>query len=499
MTLPLLLPLLVPLATAVACLLAHGSGRLQRVFGILGAVGLLLAALNLLARVIDGGMQVSQAGGWPAPFGITLAADLLSALLVTLTGVVGCAVAIYSAALIDPARTRFGYYPLLHVLLLGVNGAFLTGDMFNLYVWFEVLLIASFVLLALGGEKAQVEGAVKYVALNLIASALFLAAVGLLYAEVGTLNMADLARRVPTHGSPALMTALAALFLIAFGIKAAAFPLFFWLPASYHTPPAAVSAVFAGLLTKVGVYAMIRTLTLVFVPSQTFIQPLLLVVAALTMVSGVLGAVAQGEFRRILAFHSISQVGYMLFGLALLSPLGIAGAIFFMLHHGVVKSSLFLVSGIAERLRGTGELKALGGLYRATPGLAALFLVAALSLAGLPPFSGFAAKLALVQAGLVAGQGLLVAVALGVGILTLFSMTKIWAEVFWKPAPVAPEQQPWRGWGEQGTALAPTLALVALAALLGLAVEPVFAVSLRAAEQLLDPAGYTALVLGGRP
>lgn len=496
MSLPLLLPLLIPLATAVACLLAHGSGGLQRVLGVVGAAGMLLAALNLLAGVIRGGMRVSQAGGWPAPFGITLAADLLSALLVSLTAVVGCAVAIYSAALIDPGRARFGYYALLHVLLFGVCGAFLTGDMFNLYVWFEVLLIASFVLLALGGERAQVEGAVKYVALNLVASSLFLAAIGLLYAEVGTLNMADLARRVPAHADPGLMTTLALLFLVAFGIKAAAFPLFFWLPASYHTPPAAVSAVFAGLLTKVGVYAMIRTLTLIFTPSHGFVQPILLAVAALTMVSGVLGAVAQGEFRRILAFHSISQVGYMLFGLALLTPLGLAGAIFFMLHHGVVKSSLFLVSGLAERLRGTGELKALGGLYRGAPFIAALFLVAALSLAGLPPLSGFVAKLALVQAGLEAGQGLLVAVALGVSVLTLFSMSKIWGEAFWKATPPAATERPWRGLRERGAALVPTFALVALAVLLGLAAEQVFAVSLLAARELLDPAGYTALVLG---
>ncbi|NTU82562.1 MAG: Na+/H+ antiporter subunit D [Chloroflexales bacterium] len=495
MVLPLLLPLLIPLTTAVVCLLAHGRPRLQRPLGVAGAAALLAAGLALLARVWADGLLVTQPGGWPAPFGITLAADLLSALLVALTGVVGLAVAVYSAATIDAGRARFGYYPLLHVLLFGVCGAFLTGDLFNLYVWFEVLLIASFVLLALGGERPQLEGAIKYVTLNLVASTFFLVAVGLLYAEVGTLNMADLARRVPAHPQPALMTTLAMLFLAAFGIKAAAFPLFFWLPAAYHTPPPAVSALFAGLLSKVGVYALIRTFTLIFRQDPALTQTLLLSIAALTMVTGVLGAVAQGELRRILAFESISQVGYMLLGLGLLSRLGLAAAIFFMLHHGVVKTGLFLVSGLAERRQGTGELRALGGLYRAAPLLAALYLVAALAMAGLPPLSGFAAKLALVQAGLGAGQGLLVAVALLVSVVTLYVLMRVWSEAFWRPAPAGfPLPAP----GSRASptpALAAAAALAVLAVLLGVGAEPVLDVTLRAADALLQPEAYIAAVL----
>jgi len=496
MAIALLLPLLIPLTTAVLCLLAHRSPATQRLLGAAGAAALLVAGLALLARVWDDGVQVTQAGGWAAPFGISLVVDLLSAVLVALTGVVGLAVALYSLATIDPERERFGYYPLLHVLLLGVCGAFLTGDLFNLYVWFEVLLIASFVLLALGGERAQLEGAIKYVALNLVSSMLFLVAVGLLYAEVGTLNMADLARRVPLHPQPALITTLAMLFLIAFGIKAAAFPLFFWLPASYHTPPAAVSALFAGLLSKVGVYALIRTFTLIFVQDEGLFQTLILSIAGLTMLTGVFGALAQRELRRILAFESISQIGYMLLGLGLLSRLGLGGALFFMLHHGIVKTSLFLVSGLIEEWRRTGDLRALGGLYRAAPGLAAMFLVAALSMAGLPPLSGFAAKLALVQAGLGAGQGLLVGVALAVSVLTLFVMMRIWSEVFWRPALAGGTDERLAVRSSRGSAIGATLALVALAALLGIGAEPVFVMTLRAAEELLDPGAYIIGVLG---
>ncbi|MDQ4147290.1 MAG: Na+/H+ antiporter subunit D, partial [Pseudomonadota bacterium] len=396
----LVLPILIPLLTAVISLLFRHHRRLQRGLNLAGAAALLGVALGLLYIVWSDGIQAVQLGNWPAPFGITFVADLLSAIMVALTALMGLAVAVYSLANMDAQRERFGYYPLLHILLMGVCGAFLTGDIFNLYVWFEVLLIASFVLLALGGERAQIEGAIKYVTLNLISSAFFLAAVGILYGMVGTLNMADLARRLPEIPQTGLVTALAMLFLVAFGIKAAVFPLFFWLPASYHTPPVAVSAIFAGLLTKVGVYALIRVFTLLFVQDVGYTHTLILIVAGLSMVTGVLGAVAQNEFRRILSFHIVSQIGYMLMGLGLFSSLALAGSVFYIIHHIIVKTNLFLVSGVAHRLGGTYELKKLGGLYSAYPFLALLFLVSALSLAGLPPFSGFFAKLALVQAGL---------------------------------------------------------------------------------------------------
>jgi multicomponent Na+:H+ antiporter subunit D len=362
------------------------------------------------------------------------------------------------------------------------------------------LLIASFVLLALGGERAQLEGALKYVTLNLISSAIFLAAVGILYGLVGTLNMADLHIQLNASPHAGLVKTLAILFMIAFGIKAAIFPLFFWLPSSYHTPPVAVSAIFAGLLTKVGVYTLIRVFTLLFVQDVAYTHTLLLILSGLTMLTGVLGAASQNEFRRILSFHIISQIGYMVMGLALFTPLALAGSIFYITHHIVVKTNLFLVSGVVHRLRGTYQLKELGGIYRLYPLLGLLFLIPAFSLAGVPPLSGFWAKFILIRAGLENEQYLIVATALVVGLLTLFSMTKIWAEVFWK---AAPESEPDRlnpPLARLPLLILPVVALAAITVVIGLFSEPFFVLASRAAEQLLDPTDYIEAVrpvLGG--
>ncbi len=496
MNLILVLPLIVPLATAILTVLAGRWRWAQRWLSALGAAALLAAALALLEFVRREGIQVAYIGNWPAPYGITLAADLFSAIMLVLAGLMGLAVAVYSLASMDPARERFGYYPLLHILLMGVCGAFLTGDIFNLYVWFEVMLVSSFVLVALGGERAQLEGAIKYVTLNLMSSALFLAAVGSLYGVAGTLNMADLAVQLHQVAQPGLVTTLSILFLVAFGIKSAIFPLFFWLPASYHTPPVAVSAIFAGLLTKVGVYALIRVFTLLFVQDVAFTHTLILILAGLTMVTGVLGAVAQNSFRRILSFHIVSQIGYMIMGLGLFTPLALAGSVFYIAHHIIVKTNLFLISGVTQRLGGSDYLKKLGGFYAAYPGLGVLFLIPALSLAGIPPLSGFWAKLTLIVAGLDTGQYAIVAVALGVSLLTLFSMTKIWGEVFWKPAP-ARAALPASQVGLAGMIL-PIAVLALLTLSIGLLAEPLLALSTAAAEQLLNPAAYIQTVLGGR-
>jgi multicomponent Na+:H+ antiporter subunit D len=286
------------------------------------------------------------------------------------------------------------------------------------------MLIASFVLLAMGGKRANLEGAIKYVVLNLIASSLFLAAVGILYGVAGTLNMADLARLIREAEVSGPLPVIAILFMIAFGIKAAVFPLFFWLPASYHTAPIAVVTIFSALLTKVGVYALIRVFTLIFINEVVAWQPYILAVAGLTMIVGVLGAVAQDEMRRLLSFHIVSQIGYLVMGLGLLTRLSLAGTIYFMIHVIAAKSALFLATGMVRRLAGSTELKKLGGLYRTQPLLAALFLLPALALAGIPPLSGFWAKLALVWAGLDSGHYIVVVAALLVSLMTLYSMTR---------------------------------------------------------------------------
>jgi multicomponent Na+:H+ antiporter subunit D len=494
----LILPIIIPMLTGIAALLAYRSRTAQRWLSVIGSAALLAAAIWLFIEVERNGIRAAQIGNWQAPFGITLVADLFSAIMVTLTGIIGFAVAVYSLATIPQAHENFGFHQLYHFLLMGVCGAFLTGDLFNLYVWFEVMLMASFVLLALGGERGQMEGAIKYVTLNLISSSIFLAALGFLYGTVGTLNMADLANKLSmglTAEESGWLTTLSMLFLAAFGIKAAIFPLFFWLPASYHTPPVAVSAIFAGLLTKVGVYALIRVFTLIFTQDTGFTHTLILIIAGFTMVTGVLGAVAQGEFRRVLSFHIISQIGYLMMGLGLFTAKGLAASVFFIFHVSIAKTALFFVSGVVKDLYGTLELKKLGGLYQRMPMLGILFLVPALALAGIPPLSGFFAKFSLVQAGLEKGEYFIVAVSLAVSLLTIFSMMKLWNEAFWKKSPKEDEPLPVFSTQQWATLLAPIVVFAAITVVIGLGASPAFELALRASEQLMNPSAYIQAVL----
>jgi multicomponent Na+:H+ antiporter subunit D len=498
-----LLPILIPAASASLALLIGKSLKFQRIISLVGTLAYLASAIVLLATVYADGIQVVHVGNWVAPFGIAIVADLFNCILLVVSATLALAIVIYSLGSIDTKRELFGYHPLFHFLLMGVSGSFLTGDMFNLYVWFEVMLMASFVLLALGGERPQLEGAIKYVTINLISSAIFLAAVGTLYGATGTLNMADLHIQLKTSVDPQLVTVIASLFLICFGIKAALFPLFFWLPASYHTAPLAVSALFAGLLTKVGVYALFRVFTLLFADHFELTSGVMLSIASFTMVTGVLGAAVQPEFRRTLSFHIVSQIGYMLLGLALFTPLAIAGAIYFIAHNMIVKANLFLVSGVVYRLQGTYQYKRLGGIYKSSPWLSAMFIVSALSLAGAPPFSGFWGKLMIIRAGLEIDAYISVTVALAVSLLTLFSMTKIWGEVFWKDLPDGdPAEQtklPDTAVKNSLVTLIPIACLTACTIVMGLLAEPLFTLCLRASDQLLNPVAYVTAVLGEGP
>lgn len=496
----LVLPIIIPFSLAIISVLAWGRRRIQRFLALAASVSLLLVALALLLVVQQNGIQMTRIGSWPVPFGIVLVADLLSAIMVVMAAIIGLAVVVYSFASMDEQRENFGYYPLILLMMMGMCGAFLTGDLFNLYVWFEIMLISSFGLLALGGERAQLEGSIKYFALNLLISAFFLSGLGFLYSITGSLNLADLAVRVTEVEQQGLVTVIAMFFLVAFGIKSAVYPMFFWLPASYHTAPIPVTAIFAGLLTKVGVYAMMRVFTLLFVQDVAFTHELLLIIAGFTMVTGVLGAVAKNEMRRILSFHIISQIGYMIMGLALFTPLALAGAIFYIMHHIIVKTNLFLVSGIVNRVSGSYELQNLGGLYKSHVGLAALFLIPAFSLAGFPPLSGFWAKFTLVRAALESQQYVIAIVALAVGMLTVISMTKIWAAAFWKDraedtaAPVDYlSRAEWRSY------YLPVIALAVLTVCIGLLAQPVFLLATQAAEQLSNPEIYIEVVLGSVP
>ncbi|SDU70195.1 multisubunit sodium/proton antiporter, MrpD subunit [Jiangella alkaliphila] len=331
------------------------------------------------------------------------------------------------------------YHPTFLILVAGVSNAFLSGDLFNLYVGFEILLAASYVLLTLGGTADRIRAGSTYVVVSLASSIVFLTALALVYAATGTVSLAQLAGRLDELPSGvALMLQL--MLLTAFAIKAAVFPLSAWLPDSYPTAPAPVTAVFAGLLTKVGVYAIIRTQTLLFPDSP--LSDLLLWAALLTMVIGILGAVAQDDLKRMLSFTLVSHIGYMVFGVALASDDGLSGAIYYVVHHIVIQTNLFLVAGLIERRGGSTSLERLGGLARLSPVLALLFFVPAMNLAGIPPFSGFLGKLGLMQAGVDDGGWLayvLVAGSVVTSLLTLYAMAKAWNRAFWQPPPAEPE------------------------------------------------------------
>ncbi|HEX2246255.1 MAG TPA: Na+/H+ antiporter subunit D, partial [Arthrobacter sp.] len=318
------------------------------------------------------------------------------------------------------------------ILVAGVSNAFLTGDLFNLYVGFEILLTASYVLMTMGGTGPRVRAGVTYVVVSVISSMLFLLSIAMIYAATGTINMADLAVKLgELDGSTQMVLHL--MLVVAFGIKAAVFPLSFWLPDSYPTAPAPVTAVFAGLLTKVGVYALIRTETLLFPGDR--INTFLMIVALLTMVVGILGALAQIDIKRMLSFTLVSHIGYMVFGLAMSSVAGLGATMYYVAHHITVQTSLFLVAGLIERRGGTSNMDRLGGMAKLSPLLAILYFVPAMNLAGIPPFSGFLGKLGLLQGGVDLGTPVAYTLVIGsviTSLLTLMAMARVWNRAFWR-------------------------------------------------------------------
>lgn len=426
-----LLPLTVavPIAGAAVSVLVRGSLVAQRVVTFLITIGLLAVGVVFVVLTAPGAVLVEQVGGWPAGVAIPFAVDPFAALMLTAAVLTVVVCVWFAAASGHDAHPLF--HPLTLVLTAGTVNAFLTADLFNLFVAFEVMLIASYVLLVLRADRESVRAGAVYVTVSLLASALFVIAVAFTYGLTGTVNFAVLATRVERFGA---LIIPGALLLVAFGVKAALVPAHGWLARSYPSAPSAVTALFSGLLTKVGVYALYRVYTLLFaeVPGM---RGAALVAAGLSMVIGVFGAVGRDSLRQILAFHMTSQMGYMIMGLGLLGVPGLTAGIFFLLHQIVVKTSLFLAAGAIERVEGSGRLRDLGGMARRNAVLAVAFALSALSLAGLPPLSGFFGKLLLVRAAFEAGQHLIGAVAVIVSFFTLLSMVKIWLGTFWGEDP----------------------------------------------------------------
>jgi multicomponent Na+:H+ antiporter subunit D len=519
------LPVLIPLGGTAVTLIMGRRPALQRavtLVALTAVVGVCAALLHLTDR---GGTLVLAVGGWGqtvagmGPLGITLVVDRLSALMLVVSSIVLLAVIVYAIGQGirdgDDRQPVSIFLPTYLVLAAGVCNAFLAGDLFNLFVGFEVLLAASFVLLTIGATRERVRAGVAYVMVSMVSSLIFLVGIALVYAATGTLNLAELALRLD-HLAGGIRSALFAVLLVAFGIKAAVFPLSAWLPDSYPTAPAPVTAVFAGLLTKVGVYAIIRAHSLLFPGGG--MDSVLLIAALLTMLIGVFGAIAQSDIKRLLSFTLVSHIGYMVFGIALSSRLGMAGAIFYVVHHIVVQTTLFLVAGLIERQAGASTLRRLGGLAAASPVLALLYMVPALSLGGIPPFSGFIGKVALLQAGASNGSALawiLVAGAVMTSLLTLYVMMRVWTKAFWRsradapegalamagPAALLedPEDVPFDERADVGRMplgmLAATAALIGIVLTLTVAAGPIFSYSDRAAAEVLNRSEYISAVV----
>lgn len=478
--------LLLPVTGAILCLAFRGSFLPALLSSALGFA----SALALVGMTAGGKVFALHVGNWPAPYGVVMVVDGFAALMLAVCQLILIAALVFSVTSLPPRYKRRHLYPLLCTLGLGANGAFLTGDLFNLYVWFEVLLLSSFAIMAMVPGKEARAATWRYVVINLIASLLFLIAAGLIYGKTGTLNFADLHRLFQSSESSFLIKSSSAILFGAFGIKAALIPLAFWLPKSYPQLPPAISALFAALLTKIGLYALFRVFGMVFVIDGKFPhQDVLFYLAMITMLGGVLGAVAQNDMRRILSFHIISQVGYMALALALYSPLAITAGIFYLIHHIVVKGNLFLVTGLVEAHAGSSDLGKTQGIVRSSPMIAALFAVPALSLAGLPPLSGFFAKFGLLKASLTQQEWVAAIAIVLVGLLTIFSMLKIWAAAFWGE-PEGPRKSP----PKINLATSALLALVTVA--LGLAAGPLFVLAKDAAHTLHHPAAYLEAVLG---
>jgi multicomponent Na+:H+ antiporter subunit D len=470
----LALPMVIALGCAGVTLVLRRRPRTQQAVTIAAVSAILAVSVALMIMVgSGGGTLVLQIGSWTPQLGIVLVADRLSALMLVISSVVTLAVLLYSggqAVVENTERTPLAiYHPTYLVLVAGVSNAFLAGDLFNLYVSFEILLAASYVLLTLGGSASRIRAATTYVIVSLLSSVIFLAGLAAVYAAVGTVNLAELALRLDRI-DPAVANLLELVLLVAFAIKAAIFPLSAWLPDSYPTAPAPVTAVFAGLLTKVGIYAIIRLETLLFPASQ--IETLLLVAAGLSLVIGILGAIAQTDLKRVLSFTLVSHMGYMLFGVGMSTQLSMGATIYYVAHHIVVQSTLFLAAGLIETRAGTTNLARLGGLAKIAPVIAILFFVPAMNLAGIPPLSGFLGKVGLIQAGIekdTAGSWILIVASVVTSLLTLYVIAKIWNRAFWQEAPeqVAKQDVPM-----PRIMLASTGALVALSLVLTIFAGP---------------------------
>jgi multicomponent Na+:H+ antiporter subunit D len=488
------LPVLLPLATAITTILVGRSPRGRLLVSLVGGAATAVSAAVLLGAVWRGGTAVHAMGDWPPPFGIVLVADHLSSGLVLLSSGIAAIALCYSLGYLKAVESEgFAYHPLFHLLLMGIHGAFLTGDVFNLFVFFEILLISSYALVAFSGEAEPLEATLKYAVISLIGSAGFLVAVGGLYGIMGTLNMADLSVKVARLPDPGPLPLLFLLFIAVFGVKASMFPFYFWLPDAHSSAPTPISAMLSGVLIKVGAYSILRVSSVVFGPLRQEVQVWVLVLAAVTMVVGACGALAQSDLKRLLAYSSVGQMGYILMGIGIGTPLAITGTLLFLVNHALAKAMLFLLAGVVIEATGTRAVDRMGGLARRMPWTAGAFLVGAMAIAGVPPLFGFLAKFLLLKAALDAGYPLLAALGAVLAIATLWYLFDAWQRIFWgEGTDRTPDAVPrvMRG---------PGIVMAALLLVGTVLVNPIITVVMAVERELRGPAAYVAAVFGHAP
>lgn len=487
----LLFPVLIPFLTAMILVFFPKKVKAQRTVTLVGLAASVAVSVWLLLTVMRDGIQAVTLGSWPAPFGITMVSDPLSAVLVLTSNLITLFIAWYSIRSIGEGREKHFYYPAMMFMLTGINGAFTTGDIFNMFVFFEVLLMASYVLIVLGGEKRQLRESIKYILVNVISSAFFVTTVAMLYSVVGTLNMADISAKTADIGQSGILTVIAVMLILVFGLKGAIFPLYFWLPGSYAAPPVPVLALFGALLTKVGVYAIMRTVTLLFPNDPGFTHEMLMVLAILTVIAGCIGALAYFDLKQIVIYNIIIAVGVILFGVAQMNTAGLEGAVFYLIHDMLIKAALFMLIGVIIAVTGTSNLREMGGLLKTYPGLAWTWLIAAFGLAGIPPLSGFFGKLLIVQGAFEADNlwgGVIILLS---SLVVLLSVIRIFIHAFWgEPRPVAGvSSRIYRG------LFIPAALLTAITVFYGVGTEWIRPVMTDAANILHEPSIYIDAVL----
>lgn len=424
------MPMIIPLLTGILLVFLRPYVKVQRAFSLVSIVATVAISVYILNMIQADGILRLDFGGWLPPYGISFVADSFSMLLVLTTAIVTGILLIYAFSSIGRAHENMFFYPFVFFLIAGVNGSFLTGDLFNLFVCFEVMLLSSYVLITLGGRKVQLVESIKYITINVLSSWFFLVGIAYLYGTVGTLNMAHLSVRIAEVGQGPLLTVISIVFLIVFSLKSGLL-LYFWLPGSYSAPPTVVAALFGALLTKVGIYAMFRVFTLIFYHEPGVTHLMIGIMAGITMIGGSIGAIAYNDIRKIVSYNVVIAVGFILVGLAVSTEVAIQGSIYYLIHDMIIKALLFLIAGTMIYLTGTARIENMSGLIRNYPLLGWLFFITMLSLAGIPPLSGFIGKVYVGQGAIEAGAFVLLAIAFLSSIFVLYSLLRIFLNCFW--------------------------------------------------------------------